>query len=253
MLKTISKIVSGENTSDGAGVKLKRIIGTRTLLQIDPFMLLDEFKNEHADDYSAGFPPHPHRGFETVTYMLEGNFRHEDSRGNVGELGPGSVQWMTAGKGIVHSEMPMQNEGRIWGFQLWVNLPKKLKWIEPSYHDMHSKMIPEHIEPHKKVRVIAGEYMGKKSIHTSAIPFQYYDVHLQNSETFKTQISVNHTTLLYVYQGELQIESKSEETNSKIIQESHLALFSEEGDEVCVAATSAQTRFIFLSSRNFRR
>jgi redox-sensitive bicupin YhaK (pirin superfamily) len=143
---------------------------------------------------------------------------------------------------------PLQNEGRIWGFQLWVNLPKKLKWIEPSYHDMHSQMIPEYIEPNKKIRVIAGEYMDKKSIHTSAIPFQYYDVHLQNTESFKTPVSANHTTLIYVYQGELQLKSKSQELTSKIIQESHLALFSDEGDEVDVTATSAHTRFIFLSA-----
>ena len=126
MVRPVVTVVTGQDTSDGAGVRLKRVIGTPALDHLDPFLLLDEFKSDRAGDYIAGFPDHPHRGFETVTYMLAGRMRHRDNRGNVGLLRPGSAQWMTAGRGIVHSEMPEQENGLMWGFQLWVNLPAKL-------------------------------------------------------------------------------------------------------------------------------
>jgi len=135
-IRKIKKIIQGQNTSDGAGVKLKRILGSQELNQLDPFLLLDEFKNDNPDDYAAGFPDHPHRGFETITYMMAGAFTHRDSKGNEGHLTAGSVQWMTAGRGIIHSEMPEQKDGLAWGYQLWLNLPKKFKMIEPKYQDL---------------------------------------------------------------------------------------------------------------------
>jgi len=146
----IKKIVKAIQTSDGAGVKLKRSMGIPELDFIDPFLMFDEFGSENKDDYIAGFPDHPHRGIETVTYMLSGEFRHEDSTGNKGDLGPGSVQWMTAAGGIIHSEMPIMKEGKLHGFQLWVNMPAKLKMSKPSYQNIERKEIPEFKDQEKK-------------------------------------------------------------------------------------------------------
>ena len=140
--RKITQVVEGIKTSDGGGVNLTRIIGTPELNVLDPFLLLDEFFSDNPDDYIAGFPPHPHRGFETITYMMNGRFHHQDSAGNEGSLKDGSVQWMTAGRGVIHSEMPEQTEGLMRGFQLWLNLPKKEKMIDPAYQDIHTKMIP---------------------------------------------------------------------------------------------------------------
>ncbi len=139
--RDITQIVTAQEAIEGAGVRIRRSIGTPTLDYHDPFLLLDEFKSEDGADYIAGFPDHPHRGFETVTYMLAGAMRHEDHKGNRGELGPGSVQWMTAGRGIVHSEMPMQRDGLMWGFQLWVNLAAKDKMTAPRYQDISADLI----------------------------------------------------------------------------------------------------------------
>ena len=134
--REIEKVIEGIQTSDGAGVSLTRIIGSPELNMLDPFLLLDEFGSDDPNDYIAGFPPHPHRGFETITYMLNGKWQHRDSAGNEGLLGDGSVQWMTAGRGIVHSEMPIQTDGLVRGFQLWLNLPKEKKMIDPAYQDI---------------------------------------------------------------------------------------------------------------------
>ena len=141
--RSVAQVVRGQPTSDGAGVKLTRVIGQRALDMLDPFLLLDEFRSDQAGDYLAGFPNHPHRGFETVTYMLAGRMRHGDNQGNRGLLTPGSVQWMTAGRGIVHSEMPEQEDGLMWGFQLWVNLPAGDKMTAPRYQDIAPERIPE--------------------------------------------------------------------------------------------------------------
>jgi len=157
----IKKIVKAIQTSDGAGVKLKRSMGIPELDFIDPFLMFDEFGSENKDDYIAGFPDHPHRGIETVTYMLNGEFRHEDSTGNKGDLGPGSVQWMTAAGGIIHSEMPIMKEGKLHGFQLWVNMPAKLKMGKPSYQNIEPKEIPEFKDQEKKIKIIAGKYQDK--------------------------------------------------------------------------------------------
>src|SRR5689334_13966571 len=142
-VREVARKVRGQPTSDGAGVRITRVMGTGALDSFDPFLLLDEFRSDDPNDYVAGFPDHPHRGFETVTYMLAGRMRHGDNQGNKGALGPGSVQWMTAGKGIVHSELPEQEEGLMWGFQLWVNLPAKDKLTKPRYQDIPGDKIPE--------------------------------------------------------------------------------------------------------------
>ena len=156
--RQIVQIVRGMPASDGAGVKLNRVIGQPALDMLDPFLMLDEFRSDQPGDYLAGFPDHPHRGFETVTYMIAGRMRHRDSAGNEGLLGPGGVQWMTAGRGVIHSELPEQQEGRMEGFQLWLNLAGKDKLRAPWYRDIQSAEIPEYATADGvKVRVIAGE------------------------------------------------------------------------------------------------
>ena len=160
-IRPVARLVRGVPASDGAGVKLTRVIGTQALSEVDPFLLLDEIRSDEGADYAAGFPDHPHRGFETVTYVLAGRMRHGDNRGNSGLLTPGSLQWMTAGRGIVHSEMPEQENGLMWGFQLWVNLPAKDKMIAPRYQDIAPERIPETtLEGGAKARVLAGSFAG---------------------------------------------------------------------------------------------
>ena len=156
-MRKIKSLIKGIKTSDGAGVSLRRMIGSPELNMLDPFLLLDEFGSDNPDDYIAGFPPHPHRGFETVTYMINGKFKHKDTAGNEGYLNDGSVQWMTAGRGVVHSEMPEQTEGLMRGFQLWLNLPKEKKMIDPSYRDIQSNDIPTVKLDGGDVKVISGE------------------------------------------------------------------------------------------------
>ena len=155
----IIRQIKGQITSDGDGVKICRLIGGKELSDLDPFLLFDEFISDNPDEYIGGFPEHPHRGFETVTYMLAGKMRHEDNQGNKGILAPGDVQWMTAGKGIIHSEMPEQENGLMWGFQLWVNLPSKSKMTQPRYQDIASDTIPtDDRTDGVSIRVIAGKY-----------------------------------------------------------------------------------------------
>ena len=162
-VREVERIARGIPASDGAGVRLSRIIGQPGLPDLDPFLLLDEFCSDEASDYLAGFPDHPHRGFETVTYMLAGRMRHGDNHGNVGLLRPGSVQWMTAGRGIVHSEMPEQENGLLWGFQLWVNLPAADKMTAPRYQDIEPEAIPAvALDSGVRVKVIAGEVAGRR-------------------------------------------------------------------------------------------
>ena len=171
-IRKITYLVEGVQTSDGAGVNLTRIIGSPELNMLDPFLLLDEFGSDDPDDYIAGFPPHPHRGFETVTYMINGKFRHKDTAGNEGYLTDGSVQWMTAGKGVIHSEMPEQTEGMVRGFQLWLNLPKEKKMIEPAYNDIQADKIPSVPLKDGQVKVISGEYksiVGPGRPHTGVL------------------------------------------------------------------------------------
>jgi len=205
----IKKIVKAIQTSDGAGVKLKRSMGIPELDFIDPFLMFDEFGSENEDDYIAGFPPHPHRGIETVTYMLSGEFRHEDSTGNKGDLGPGSVQWMTAAGGIIHSEMPKMKEGKLHGFQLWVNMPAKLKMSKPSYQNIEPKKIPEFKDQEKKIKIIAGKYQDKigpvKGISVDPI---YIDVELEKDKIFNFIIPSSHNTFVYLVTGEIKIGNK---------------------------------------------
>jgi quercetin 2,3-dioxygenase len=204
--------VRGEATSDGAGVKLTRVIGGPALPALDPFLLLDEFGTEQAEDYIAGFPSHPHRGFETVTYMLDGRMRHKDNHGNEGLLVPGSVQWMTAGRGLVHSEMPEQQEGRMRGFQLWVNLPAKDKMIDPRYQEFDAARIPA-VQPASGVTVkaIAGEVDDGRggSVHgpivQPATDPLYLDIALDAGAGWGYALPEGHNAFAYVFEGEVAL------------------------------------------------
>lgn len=200
----VTRLVRGLPTSDGAGVKLNRVIGQPALDQLDPFLMLDEFRSDQAGDYIAGFPNHPHRGFETVTYMLAGRMRHGDNQGNSGLLDAGSVQWMTAGRGIVHSEMPEQEDGLMWGFQLWVNLPAAEKMTAPRYQDIAPQRIPR-VEPAPGValRVIAGRY-GETEGPVSGIATApvYFDVELAAGARVSLPLPPAHNAFAYVYDGQ---------------------------------------------------
>ena len=207
MARKVVKVVQGMRASDGAGVKLNRVMGQPGLPDLDPFLLLDEFRSEKGSDYVAGFPDHPHRGFETVTYMLAGRMRHGDHMGNVGLLRPGSVQWMTAGRGIVHSEMPEQEDGLLWGFQLWVNLPAKDKLTAPRYQDIAPERIPE-AEPSAgvRVRVVAGhvgDVVGPVS--GVAVAPLYFDVSLEPGARFAAPVPSGHNAFAYVYSGNADV------------------------------------------------
>ena len=206
MRKIINQI-EGIKTSDGAGVSLTRIIGSPELNMLDPFLLLDEFGSDNPDDYIAGFPPHPHRGFETITYMLNGKFHHKDNAGNEGFLEDGSVQWMTAGKGVIHSEMPKQTDGLVRGFQLWLNLPKEKKMIEPAYHDISADQIPCIKTKISSVKIISGEYQNTKGPGRPHTGFLYFDVNINPNKSFSYDIPEDWNAFIYVYEGTLSVNS----------------------------------------------
>ena len=215
----VKKIVKAIQTSDGAGVKLKRSMGIPELDFIDPFLMFDEFGSENKDDYIAGFPAHPHRGIETVTYMLAGRFKHEDSTGSKGEMGPGSVQWMTAAGGIIHSEMPIMKEGKLHGFQLWVNMPAKLKMSKPSYQNIEPQEIPEFKDQDKKVKIIAGNFKNKIGPAKGYVNPIYLDIELEKVKNFIYNIPSSHNSFIYLVSGEIKVGSKTHEKleNSTLI------------------------------------
>ncbi|HVR72418.1 MAG TPA: pirin family protein [Vicinamibacteria bacterium] len=205
--RAVRRIVTAQEASEGAGVRIRRSIGTPELDHLDPFLLLDEFKSDQAADYAAGFPDHPHRGFETVTYMLAGSMEHKDHKGNHGNLVAGSVQWMTAGRGIIHSEMPRQDRGLMWGFQLWVNLPARDKMTAPRYQDIPPERIPEvDAGGGVRVRVIAGERGGARGpVAGVATRPLYLDVRLPAGSSFDHALPPGHSAFAYVFDGEAEV------------------------------------------------
>ena len=210
--RVVRRVVKGMPTSDGAGVKLRRVIGQPQLPDLDPFLMLDEFGTDRAEDYIAGFPDHPHRGFETVTYMLDGRMRHRDNHGNEGVLVPGSVQWMTAGRGLVHSEMPEQQEGRMRGFQLWLNLPAREKMTSPKYQEFGPERIPVATPaPGVTVKVIAGQVDGVAGpISQPATDPTYLDIALEPGVEFTQSLPTNYAAFLYVFEGTLEVGDSAE-------------------------------------------
>ena len=202
----IKKIVEPVETSDGAGVKLKRSIGTPAINYLDPFLLLDEFGSENKDDYMAGFPPHPHRGIETVTYMLEGKFEHKDSTGAKGIMSSGDVQWMKTGGGIIHSEMPAMSDGKLHGFQLWVNMPAKLKMSKPEYIYLDAKQIKIYKDEEKKIKIIAGKFKNYEGpIKGHNVEPIYFDIELREENEFKFDLPLNHNSFIYLVEGNIKI------------------------------------------------
>ena len=210
--RSLARVIESMPTSDGAGVKLRRSVGSQRGLYVDPFLMLDEFYSDDPDDYLAGFPSHPHRGFETVTYMLDGHMRHEDHLGNRGDLGPGDVQWMTAARGIIHSEMPQQSAGRMRGFQLWLNLPARDKMQPARYRDIPASEVAQLSLPQGgSLKVIAGVLtLGGIAVHgpvngqgvkLSTDPL-YLDVQLPADGAFTAPVAIGHNAFLYAYDGE---------------------------------------------------
>ena len=218
----IKQIVEGIQTTDGAGVNLTRIIGSPELNMLDPFLLLDEFGSDNPDDYIAGFPPHPHRGFETITYMLNGKWQHKDSAGNEGKLGEGSVQWMTAGRGIIHSEMPIQTDGLARGFQLWLNLPKEKKMIEPAYQDIESEQIPIVKEKAGMVKVISGNFHGTVGPGQSHTPVLILDIQLLENSELTIPLTDGWNVFSFIYEGDVFAGQK--------LSKGQLAVYEKDGD-----------------------
>ena len=206
-IRAVKHRLRGQPASDGAGVKLTRVIGTRQFDGLDPFLMLDEFGSDRPGDYLAGFPEHPHRGFETVTYMLDGRMRHRDNAGNEGLLEPGSVQWMTAGRGILHSEMPEQVEGLMRGFQLWVNLPAREKMTAPRYQEFPASAIPRvELAPGASAKVIAGRVGAVEGpVRAEATQALYVDLILAAGATAVVPLPEGHNAFAYVYEGATRI------------------------------------------------
>ena len=240
----VKKIVKALNASDGAGVKLKRSIGTPEVDYIDPFLMLDEFGSDNKDDYIAGFPPHPHRGIETVTYMLKGEFEHQDSTGAKGIMSSGDVQWMKTGRGIIHSEMPAMREGKLLGFQLWINMTAKSKMNKPEYSYIKGKELGFFKDDEKIVKVIAGKFEnveGPEKKHN--LEPIYFHVILEQGKEFKCDIPSKHNSFIYLLEGELKVgKNKHEKT-----QNSNLILL-ERGNKLIVKS-NVKSEFLFIAGK----
>jgi hypothetical protein len=248
MQRLISKKINGIPATDGAGVELVRVIGQPALNMLDPFLLLDAFRSDNPDDYIAGFPAHPHRGFETVTYLLHGRMRHQDNAGHEGVIEAGGIQWMSAGRGIVHSEMPEQENGLLEGFQLWINLPAGHKMDTPHYQEFAQDKIPTEYRAGCEIRVIS----GTTSLGTSGPVLQpltqplYLDISLQAEQSFTETVATAHNAFVYVIHGEISLPDTAQTMQS--IQKDQLAILTE-GDSVMLTAGSEKSRFLFVSAR----
>lgn len=243
-MRTIAQLIKGMPASDGAGVQLSRIIGQPALNMLDPFLLLDSFSSDDPEDYIAGFPPHPHRGFETVTYLLEGKMRHKDNAGHEGVIESGGIQWMTAGKGIVHSEMPEQENGLLSGFQLWVNLPAANKMDQPTYQEVSKEGIPvETRDEGIEVRVITGVTSeGTKGpvVQPLTEPL-YLDVILPVGQSFSEGIAEGHNAFIYVIDGIVTVGDKTASANE-------LAILSD-GETVSITTSGTDARFLLIAGK----
>jgi redox-sensitive bicupin YhaK (pirin superfamily) len=253
--RTLTQVIASMPTSDGAGVKLRRSVGSQRGLYVDPFLMLDEFYSDNPEDYLAGFPSHPHRGFETVTYMLDGHMRHEDHLGNRGDLGPGAVQWMTAAHGIIHSEMPQQRAGRMRGFQLWLNLPAKEKMQPARYRDIPAGEVPQRaLANGGSVKIIAGVLrLGRSSTEgpvngagarLSTDPL-YLDVRLPAGAAFEAPLSPGHSAFLYMYEGAGRVGAAG---STKPLPHRAAGVLSD-GDTVRVEAGADGVQFLLLAAK----
>jgi quercetin 2,3-dioxygenase len=245
LARRVERVLQGQATSDGAGVRLTRLLTPDLQRRLDPFLMLDLFGTDNPGDYIGGFPDHPHRGFETITYMLQGRMRHRDSAGNEGLLAPGGVQWMTAGKGVIHSEMPEQQEGAMEGFQLWLNLPGRDKMREPWYRDITSEALPEWQGPGTTIRVLAGHSHGiEGAVQRDATEPLYLDVHLDASTPFEQPLPDSHNAFIVVYRGELTVADQ-------IVRPRRMAILANTpgSNGVTLQAGPEGTRFILVAGR----
>jgi hypothetical protein len=247
-LRKVQQIITGQATTDGAGVELVRVIGQPALMDLDPFLLLDVFRSDDPDDYIAGFPPHPHRGFETVTYLLDGRMRHKDNAGNEGVIEPGGIQWMTAGKGIVHSEMPEQQDGMLEGFQLWINLPGSHKMIAPAYQEHDAAHIPTESRSGTVIRVISGE-TSLGTVGPVSQPLTdplYLDVSIAPNTKFGETIVPGHSAFIYVISGEVKLEDANAAQLS--LGRDQLAVMGT-GDTITLRSGNQATRFLLVAGK----
>ena len=239
----VNQIIDPIPATDGAGVKLKRSIGVEPNY-FDPFLMLDEFGSENKDDYIAGFPPHPHRGIETVTYMLAGDFEHKDSTGGQGRMTAGDVQWMKTGSGIIHSEMPAMKEGKLHGFQLWINMPAKMKMSKPEYNYINSDQMSIHQDDEKQIKVIAGKFENAEGpIKKHNVDPIYFDIELKKGKEFIFHIPSTHNSFIYLINGEIEVGNK----NHDKVKDSTLILLTR-GKSLKVFALS-DTKFLLISGK----
>ena len=239
--RTIRQLVRAMEISEGAGVTVHRTIGTPALRNLDPFLMLDHFGSDNPNEYIAGFPDHPHRGFITLTYMLNGHMLHQDSMGNRGDLRAGGAQWMKAASGVIHSEMPQQTEGLMRGFQLWINLPAKEKMSDPSYQEYSPSGIPEYAAEGIHMRILCGEYGGIKGpIEDPNTQVQYFDIGLDSNRTFSHKLSADLIAFLYVYEGDAALAGTP-------LPKHHLAVLGQ-GDEIEITAGTYGARFILVAA-----
>ena len=245
----VERLVQGQDTQDGAGVRLTRVLSHELQTRLDPFLMLDAFGSDNPGEYIAGFPNHPHRGFETVTYMIAGRMRHKDSGGHEGLLQNGGVQWMTAGRGLIHSEMPEQEEGVMEGFQLWLNLPAKNKLCEPWYKDVQSEEIPEvSTSEEVLIRVIAGQSHGTNgAIQREYTEPLYLDLHFPNTNgaLFEQALPATHHAFIYVYRGSVEVLQNDNATTVPI---KRMAILTNGGDGLVLRA-KANTRTIVIAGK----
>jgi len=245
-IRTVKRIIRGEPAADGAGVKLTRIFGFYEEGLLDPFLLLDFFGSDNPDDFMAGFPWHPHRGIETVTYMLDGRVEHGDSMGNSGIIGKGDIQWMTAGSGIIHQEMPQNDGGGMRGFQLWVNLPKTHKMTAPRYQDIKAENIPQVLLDNQvRVRVLAGEFNGVHGpVKEIVANPSYWDVEMPGNTEFRAGLDPEHTVFAYVFEGDASFD---ENVKNTLHAGSGALLVG--GSQMIAASGSKGARFILISGK----
>lgn len=245
--KTIVKVVRGMPTSDGAGVSLTRIIGQPDLPRLDPFLMLDFFGSDNPGEYIAGFPPHPHRGFQTVTYMLAGKMRHKDSVGNEGVIDAGGIQWMNAGRGIIHEEMPEQEEGLLQGFQLWVNLPAKEKMSAPNYQDIQPDSVPTVQIQNASVKVLAGDVDGVKGpVKTTAVAPTFLDIDLKSGQC-DIALKSNEAAFLYVYEGNITV-GKGDQAQKNVLESGELGVLSQQGTRLSFSSEKG-SKIIVVSGK----
>jgi len=239
----VEKVIEPISASDGAGVKLKRSIGVEPNY-FDPFLMLDEFGSENSEDYIAGFPPHPHRGIETVTYMLAGDFEHKDSTGGQGRMTAGDVQWMKTGSGIIHSEMPAMKEGKLHGFQLWINMPASMKMDKPEYHYIDADKMSVHKDNDKQIKVIAGKFQKAEGpIKKHNVEPVYFDVELKKDKEFNFEIPSSHNSFIYLIEGEIKIGEKKHDK----VKDSTLILLTN-GEKLKVTSLT-EAKFLLISGK----